>query len=148
MPSLVQQWILCSEWVPSEWESKQLRKTLQSHHSSPSVNVLWSQKLIYCNRHLKQIHHDNFLNNIVVHNIAFSSKKNKETFISEIKTLLNKYVGGFWCERTTGDELFHRRKRFYGCWTVILTRSDGLKLKGLSGEFVYNKHTAIHFTRC
>ncbi len=23
------QWILCSEWVPSEWESKQLIKTSQ-----------------------------------------------------------------------------------------------------------------------
>ncbi len=23
--SLAHQWILCSEWVPSEWESKQLR---------------------------------------------------------------------------------------------------------------------------
>ncbi len=27
--SLAQQWILCSEWVPSEWESKQLIKTSQ-----------------------------------------------------------------------------------------------------------------------
>ncbi len=27
IPSLAQQWILCSEWVPSEWESKQLIKT-------------------------------------------------------------------------------------------------------------------------
>ncbi len=27
--SLAHQWILCSEWVPSEWESKQLIKTLQ-----------------------------------------------------------------------------------------------------------------------
>ncbi len=25
--SRAQQWILCSEWVPSEWESKQLIKT-------------------------------------------------------------------------------------------------------------------------
>ncbi len=25
--SLSQQWMLCSEWVPSEWESKQLIKT-------------------------------------------------------------------------------------------------------------------------
>ncbi len=29
IPSLAQQWILCSEWVPSEWESKQLIKTSQ-----------------------------------------------------------------------------------------------------------------------
>ncbi len=27
--SLAQQWMLCSEWVPSEWESKQLIKTSQ-----------------------------------------------------------------------------------------------------------------------
>ncbi len=27
--SLTYQWILCSEWVPSEWESKQLIKTSQ-----------------------------------------------------------------------------------------------------------------------
>ncbi len=27
--SLAHQWILCSEWVPSEWESKQLIKTLR-----------------------------------------------------------------------------------------------------------------------
>ncbi len=27
IPSLSHQWILCSEWVPSEWESKQLIKT-------------------------------------------------------------------------------------------------------------------------
>ncbi len=31
--SLAQQWILCSEWVPSEWESKQLIK----HHNDPQV---------------------------------------------------------------------------------------------------------------
>ncbi len=56
IPSLAQQWILCSEWVPSEWESKQLIKTSTSnqHHSSPSINVLWSQKLCV---HKKQIHH-------------------------------------------------------------------------------------------
>ncbi len=27
--SLAHQWVLCSEWVPSEWESKQLIKTSQ-----------------------------------------------------------------------------------------------------------------------
>ncbi len=31
--SLAHQWILCSEWVPSEWESKQLIK----HHNNPQV---------------------------------------------------------------------------------------------------------------
>ncbi len=27
--SLAHQWMLCSEWVPSEWESKQLINTAQ-----------------------------------------------------------------------------------------------------------------------
>ncbi len=57
--SLAHQWILCSEWVPSEWESKQMIKTSQqstsnSHDSSPSINILWSEKSRICR---KQIHH-------------------------------------------------------------------------------------------
>ncbi len=31
---LAQQWILWSEWVPSEWESKQLIKTSSNPHDS------------------------------------------------------------------------------------------------------------------
>ncbi len=57
--SLAHQWILCSEWVPSERECKQLIKTSQlsksnPHDSNSSVNVLWSEKLCVCK---KQIHH-------------------------------------------------------------------------------------------
>ncbi len=42
--SLAHQWILCSEWVPSEWKSKQMIKTSQwstsnPHDCSPSINV-------------------------------------------------------------------------------------------------------------
>ncbi len=33
--SLAQQWILCSEWVPSEFESKQLIKKSQVIHTTP-----------------------------------------------------------------------------------------------------------------
>ncbi len=32
------------------------------------------------------------------------------------KIFLNKYAGGFWCERKTGDALFHWRKH-HGLWT-------------------------------
>ncbi len=83
---LAHQWILCSEWVPSEWESKQLIKTSQfsisdPHHSSPLVNIMWSKKLSVCK---KQIHQDIF--NLLqllpwlkyyssIHNIYFSSEK-------------------------------------------------------------------------
>ncbi len=57
--SLAHQWMLCSEWVPSEWVSKQLIKTSQQstsnlHDCSPSVNILWSEKLHVCK---KQIYH-------------------------------------------------------------------------------------------
>ncbi len=60
--SLAHQWMLCSEWVPSESESKQLIKTsyfsiCNPHHPSPSINVLWSKKLSVCK---KQIHQDIF----------------------------------------------------------------------------------------
>ncbi len=36
--SVSQQWMLCSEWVPSEWESKQLIKTSQS---TPLQSIRW-----------------------------------------------------------------------------------------------------------
>ncbi len=46
--SFAQQWMLCSEWVPSEWESKQLIK----HHNNPQViNILWNKKLHVCKKH-------------------------------------------------------------------------------------------------
>ncbi len=57
------------------------------------------------------------------------------------KTVLHKYVGWFWCERTSGDGLFHWRKRYYELWTCILIRSDGLKLKCLNEGFVSYKHS-------
>ncbi len=62
------------------------------------------------------------------------------------KTVQNKSVGVFWCERTIRDGLFHWRKRYYELWTHILARRDGLKLQRLNG-FVSYKHTAFGFTR-
>ncbi len=56
------------------------------------------------------------------------------------KTVLNKDVSRFWCEKTTVDELFHWRKHYYGSWSHILARSDGLKLKCLTDGFVSYKH--------
>ncbi len=46
--SLAHQLILCSEWVPSEWEFKLLLKI--PHDSSPSINALWSEKLCVCKK--------------------------------------------------------------------------------------------------
>ncbi len=42
IPSLAHQWILCSEWVPSEWESKQLIKSdnnPQVIHTTPVLQL-------------------------------------------------------------------------------------------------------------
>ncbi len=50
--SLVHSWILCSEWVPSEWESKQLIKTSETSYS-PSINVFRSNKIRGFNKLLR-----------------------------------------------------------------------------------------------
>ncbi len=47
---LAHKWILCSGWVPSEWEFKWLIKTSQqstsnAYYSSSSINELWREKL-------------------------------------------------------------------------------------------------------
>ncbi len=41
--SLAHQWILCSEWVPSEWESKQLIKTSQVIHTTPVHHLTYCE---------------------------------------------------------------------------------------------------------
>ncbi len=63
----------------------------------------------------------------------------------QAKTILNNYIVGFCCERTTVDGLFHWRKHYYGLWDGILVRRKGLKLKCLNDGFVSYKHTAFHF---
>ncbi len=52
--SLAHQWILCSDWVPSEWESKQLIKTSKQPTPLQYTNILWCEKLRVC---MKQIYH-------------------------------------------------------------------------------------------
>ncbi len=55
--TLVAQWILCTEWVPSEWESKQLIKTSQqSTWHGPPINILWSEEKIVFFKHKIQIY--------------------------------------------------------------------------------------------
>ncbi len=77
-------------------------------------------------------------------NAAFSSEKviwsesgEKSAQIKphlQAKTALNKYVCGFWCERTTVDEPFHWKKRFYGLWTGIYKVKNVLMM----GLFILN----------
>ncbi len=44
--------------------------------------------------------------------------------------------------------IFSMDNIFFGLWTDILARSDGLKLKRLNDAFVSYKHAAFHFIRC
>ncbi len=100
--SLAHQWMLCSEWVPSEWESKQMIKTLQSstsnpHHSRTSVNVLWSQKLKLANPSLRRFSFKWVLfDKIWVHNNAFSSEKVHPLLFSHIKIHRHICLELFW----------------------------------------------------
>ncbi len=74
-----------------------------------------------------------------INNIYFSSKKTKLICLNQkinihclqykqkqSKAALGKYVGGFWCEMTTGDGPFHWKKHLI---MGILVKSDSLKLK-------------------
>ncbi len=83
-----------------------------------------------------------------IYNIAFSGEKvissernmHRSGTIykqNQYKTVLNKYIGGFWYERTIRDGLFHWRKHYYG----ILAGSDRLKLKCLYNGFVSCAHS-------
>ncbi len=95
-----------------------------------------------------------------IHNIAFSSEKvvsseSGEKYaqiehllqVKQSKTALNKYVSGFWCERTTRDGLFHWRKCYYGLWTYILIifLNQWFKVKRLNNGFISYKQAAFHF---
>ncbi len=70
----------------------------------------------------------------------------------QVKTVQNsskQICGWILMWETTGDGLFHWRKRFYGLWTRILVRSDGFKLKkSLNDGFFSYKHADFSFTRC
>ncbi len=46
--SLAHQWILCSEWVPSEWESKQLIKTIHKKSTPTPVHQFKSCEAKSC----------------------------------------------------------------------------------------------------
>ncbi len=129
--SLAHQWILCSEWVPSE--SKQLKK----HHNNPQVihttpvhqlmSCVWSQKLHVCK---KQIHHFNFRQSLLVimyNNTSVSSKSSKKSIpccplTSKIHTHtcleLFWLVNGAWSVHISlliqMRWLFHWRMQYYG----------------------------------
>ncbi len=45
--SLAHQWILCSEWVPSESPNSWLKHHSNPHHSSTSNNIVWREIFMF-----------------------------------------------------------------------------------------------------
>ncbi len=62
--------------------------------------------------------------------------------LKESKIVLNKYVCGFCCERTTEDVLFHWRK-CYGLWTNI-GQKHWYKTMDFSKSVLMKKQTHLH----
>ncbi len=51
----LREWMLCSEWVPSEWESKQLIKTLQVIHTTPFYQLPYEVKSCVCKKNVIRV---------------------------------------------------------------------------------------------
>ncbi len=56
---------------------------------------------------------------------------------TQTKTVIDKYVNWFWCERTTADIIFHWSKRYNALWAGILARMDSLKLIKFKVKLVF-----------
>ncbi len=88
------------------------------------------------------------------HNVALSLEKNpnQERNVhrsitvykqKQSKAVLNKYVGGVWCERTTA---FSAGRHYYVLWTCIFVRRN-VQLKCLDGFVAYiNTAFWLHIT--
>ncbi len=96
--SVSQQCVLCSEWVPSEWESDKnitIIHTTPVHQLTSGEDKSWNKSSI--KTFWTQIR-------VIIHNNASSSEKSVLVWIrreicTDAKTAQNKHVSGFWCER-------------------------------------------------
>ncbi len=120
-------------------------------NSSRLTNPLWSKILYVC---YKQII-NTFLasNESSIHNIfswekivlSESGEKYAKAIIKN-KTVLNKYVSRFWCNRTSGDGLILLEEVILWIDFFFLARSNVLKFKRLN-EFVSWKYNfSLHKT--
>ncbi len=126
--SLSHQWILCSEWVPSEWESKQLIK----HHNNPQVihTTPVHQLTSGEDKSWNKFSIKTFLTQIRVHNNASLQWKSASPVVSHIKIQphiclqLFCLVNAAWSVQiyllTQTRTLFHWRKHYYWLWSHIL----------------------------
>ncbi len=139
--------------------------TSNPHHSSPSINVLLREKLCVCR---EKIHHEDVFNfkllipakisSILlssIHNVAFSSEKVILSESGEICTYQALFTSEnspkhicvwilIWKDNRTWT--FHWRKCYYGLWTCIFARSEGLKLHALKIDLFWTCSFSLHKT--
>ncbi len=106
--------MLCSEWVPSEWESD---KNITIIHSTPVHQVTSGEDKRWNKSSIKT-----FITESIIHNNSSSSEKvfwseSGEKSASDQNS--SKLICGWilmW--ETTADALFHCKKRYCGLWTL------------------------------
>ncbi len=131
---------------PNSWKS----------HSSPSVNILWSEKLVFLrNKSIIKmfltsnccfrVKYESIIHNIV--KVVSSESGEKYAQIKhrlQAKTVQNCFTQICWVILMWEDIrgwTFSLKEALYELWTCILIRSDGLKLKCLNEGFVSYKHS-------
>ncbi len=128
-------------------------KNITIIHTTP-VLQLSCEELSVCT---KQIHQDVLTSNSCFqlkykssfHNVAVIevSCLNRESKMHRSSTIYTQkqICGWILTWQTSGDRLYHWRKCYYGLWTGILARSNGLKLKCPNDRFVLtNTQLLLH----
>ncbi len=138
-------------------------------HSSPSVNVLKSQKLCVCKKYI--YHYDVLISKrcfqlkykSIIHDTAFSKKKLKKNKVIwsesgeksaqikhplQSKTALNKYVAGFLCERRQEMDIFTGGSIIMNYGLLFCPEAIIWSKTCLNDGFVSYKHSAFVFSRC
>ncbi len=139
--------ILCSEWVPSEWEFKpsHVIHTISVHHLMSFVveRCVYKKSIKTCftSNPCFQLKYNSIVLSILLSPVR---KSPGLKYYLQARTVLSKYIGELWCERTIGDIFF-----FIGRTNIIdyglLARNNILKWKRLDGLVSY-KHILYLFT--
>ncbi len=111
--SVSQQWMLCSEWVPSEWESDKNKTII--HQLTSGEDKSWNKSIIK-SFYLKSI-------------IMFPPlKKCISCCLSHIKIQTHISLERFWSVQISlliqTRTLLHWRKCYYGLWTHIWVKTS------------------------
>ncbi len=113
--------MLCSEWVPSEWESD---KNITIIHS-PSVITAWEDKRCVCETLLPSDH----CLQLKYRSTVLDQERNlhRSSTIYKLKQSKTADWGRILMWETTGDGLFLWKKSYYGIWS--LSRKQQFEVK-------------------